>query len=137
MRSMLSERQAAGYPPFTREISIILRDHNQERLLKASEALYRALYPLVRRGVAASALSGGPAGASSGGPAGAAAPDAFSIFPPLAPPVAMVAGEHRLCVRLLLPKDRRLAATKRAVLDAVRRFSQTYPGRISLDVDPA
>ena len=72
MRSMLSERQAAGYPPFTREISIILRDHNQERLLKASEALYRALYPLARRGVADSPSRIAPAGASSSSaPAGA------------------------------------------------------------------
>ena len=160
LRDMLEERRAAMYPPYSREIAITLKDRNQERLLTSAESLYRTLYPLARRGVAAAAVSGAPAGASSGAPAGAssgapagaslgapvgasfgapagASSGAFTIFPPLAPPVAMVAGEHRLCIRLLLPKDRRLAASKRSVLDAVRRFSQTYPGRITIDVDPA
>ena len=111
LRDMLEEREAAMYPPYSREIAIILKDRDQKRLLISAESLYRILYPLSRV--------------------------SFTMFPPLAPPVAKIAGEHRLCIRLFLPKDRRLVASKRSVLDAVRRFSKTYPGRIFIDVDPA
>ena len=111
LHDMLEEREAAMYPPYSREIAIILKDRDQKRLLISAESLYRILYPLSRV--------------------------SFTMFPPLAPPVAKIAGEHRLCIRIFLPKDRRLTASKRSVLDAVQRFSKTYPGRISIDVDPA
>ncbi len=48
----------------------------------------------------------------------------------------MVAGEHRLCIRIFLPKDNRLGASKRAILDAVRRFTRVSPTRVNIDVDP-
>lgn len=111
---MLEERKIAGYPPYTREVLVMLRDRDPLRLSASSKVLYDTLRSV-----------------SSGSPA-----PAFTLFPPQAPPVGMVAGEHRLCLRLFLPKDRRLSASKNAVLEAVRRFSRTSATRVIIDVDP-
>ena len=92
----------------------MLRDRDPLRLSASSKALYDTLRSV-----------------SSGSPA-----PAFTLFPPQAPLVGMVAGEHRLCIRLFLPKDRRLSASKNAVLEAVRRFSRTSATRVIIDVDP-
>ena len=113
---MLAERRAAGYPPYTREVCLWLRDRDAARLSASAAALYKDLSVL--------------AAPSRGGA------QAFTLFPPLAPPVGMVAGEHRLCIRIFLPKDSRLGASKRAILDAVRRFSRICPTRVNIDVDP-
>ena len=105
---MLEERRAAGYPPYTREVCLTLRDRDAARLSASAAALYKDLSNLSN----------------------------FTLFPPLAPPVGMVAGEHRLCIRIYLPKDSRLGASKRAILDAVRKFTRVSPTRVNVDVDP-
>ena len=107
--SLLAERRLFRYPPYTRLLRIVVRDGNEKRL----EALSRAL---------AAGLT-------------AICPD---VTGPYAPAVDRVAGESIRHIRIQLPRDRQLTATKKRIAALLSAFEKDrkYPGHIVMDVDP-
>lgn len=107
----LAERKAFGYPPFTRLITIILKDKSEARL----QYMASILASEVSRDTAGSRLEG-----------------------PYAPAIDKLADNHIRHIRLVLPRDSRLAATKRSILQTISNFEKArkYPGHIVIDVDP-
>lgn len=113
MSRFLSERKMFGYPPYSREINVIVKDYIEERLERTAAGLAASLR---RSGMSSSAKVIGP-------------------FPP---PVDRVSGLFIRQIRVLLAKDRNLLTDKKTLKDAVDSFSRKEKcvGRISLDVDP-
>ena len=112
---LLAERKAFGYPPYSREIVVICKDHVEER----AERMTRAL---------AARLRGGADGL----------PRSAVVVGPYAPPVDKVSGAFLRHIRILLRKDRELAAGKEKVAEITAGFEKEwkYSGHIALDVDP-
>ena len=107
--TLLAERRLFFYPPYSRLVKVIVRDANEKRL----EALSRAL-------------------------AGELATVAPNVTGPYAPVVDRLAGESIRHIRLLLPRDRALTATKKRIAALLAGFEKDrkYPGHIVIDVDP-
>ena len=105
----LPERKAAGFPPFTRQVSIVLRDNNLRRLEYLSGALARELAFL---------------------------PTVLGPYPPMQEGEAE---EHIRLIRLMLPRDKALKQRKKAIAATVAQFEKErkYTGHIVIDVDPA
>lgn len=122
--ALLAERQAFGYPPYSRIILLICRDANEARLEKCSRRLADTL--CAEFGIVPTLLAGAPAGG-------------ISLTGPYAPPVDKVAGEHIRHIRLTLRKDAALADRKTRLAAALSRFEKEYryAGHIFPDVDPA
>ena len=115
LERLLAERKAFGYPPFTREVTVILRDARENRLEEMGRVLARRLAP------GAGVLDSG-----------------VTVVGPYPPPVEMVSGEHVRHIRILLPKNRGLSAGKAALRAAVDAFGKAckYAAHLALDVDP-
>ncbi|MGN0201409.1 MAG: primosomal protein N' [Candidatus Cryptobacteroides sp.] len=113
MDSLLGERKLFGYPPYSRVVGIILKDSNALRADRMAADLVAALRQ---------------SGITS----------ATSLVGPYSPAVDKVSGQNIRCARVLLPKDRNLAANKALILRTVNTFEKArkYAGHISLDVDP-
>ena len=111
---LLAERKLFGYPPYSRVVNCVVKDYSLPR----AEAMCGALAATMRN----SGLSAG-----------------VRIEGPYSPTIDKVSGQNIRIIRLLLPKDRSLAANKKALRNAVERFEKErkYPAHIALDVDPA
>ena len=107
--SFLPERKAAGYPPLTRQVSIVLRDKSLKRLEYLSQVLSQELAFL---------------------------PSVMGPYPPMQEGLE---DEHVRLIRLMLPRDRMLRQRKSAIAATVARFEKErkYAGHIVIDVDPA
>lgn len=112
---LLAERKAFGYPPYSREIVVICKDSVEDR----AERMMRALAARLRDG--ADGL-----------------PRSAVVVGPYAPPVDKVSGAFLRHIRILLRKDRELAAGKEKVAEITAGFEKEwkYSGHIALDVDP-
>ncbi|MBP5373631.1 MAG: primosomal protein N' [Bacteroidales bacterium] len=108
---LLQERLRFGYPPLTRLIHIILHDSNEPRLEKMARELAREMV-------------------SSGLP---------NPVGPYSPAPDRLGGEYLRQIRLMLPRDKKLAERKDCLAALVSAFekSRKYSGHIALDVDPA
>ena len=108
---MLQERIDFGYPPYTRLIHVDLKDRNDKRLNYLANEL---AYCLAR------VLPG------------------ESITGPFIPQPGMLGGEYLRKIRLCLKRDRRLKSLKTTLYKAVTEFEKekSYPGHITIDVDP-
>ena len=109
---LLQERQAFGYPPFTRLVRLQIRDKNEHRLNYLSHELAAAL-------LSETLLSN-------------------CIVGPYAPVVDRIADEYIREIRLMLPRDSALQARKTALSSRVTAFERDrrYNGHIVIDVDP-
>ena len=119
--TLLLERKAFNFPPYSRIIEITIRDRYEDR----AERMARSLAEILKRHFGmrpgALALPGSP------------------VTGPYAPAVGKVADQHIRCIRISLRKDRQLKAGKQAVADIVRKFENDgkYADHIVIDVDPA
>ena len=119
--TLLLERKAFNFPPYSRIIEITIRDRFEDR----AERMARSLADILKRHFGmrpgALALPGSP------------------VTGPYAPAVGKVADQHIRCIRVSLRKDRQLKAGKQAVADIVRKFENDgkYADHIVIDVDPA
>lgn len=109
---LLTERKLFGYPPYSRVIGVVFKDYNPDRI----DAMSRAFGLTLR----------------------ARLPNVLSIEGPYSPAIDKISGQHIRHLRVLLRKDRALAANKQALADTVEAFERErrYSGRIALDVDP-
>jgi len=121
--SELGMRNEFGFPPYTRLVSLVLKDTNLPRLEKLSGDLSMVLARL-----------------SGGRPTIVANPkdSALCVSFPYAPAVDKVSGESIRHIRLTLRRDRNLASFKARILDQIAAFEKekSWSGHISIDVDP-
>ena len=108
--AQLAERQAASYPPYTRIVDISVRDNAPKRLDYMAAEISRAI---------------------------ATALPAITIDGPFTP--QRPDSETLRQIRLLLPRDRALAARKQVLLARIHTYEKDrrYAGHITVDVDPA
>lgn len=111
VENLLAERRLFGYPPFTREVKVTLRDPESSRLDALSEALSLDFKTMG---------------------------DAVKVLGPCQPFEWLQHGALVREIRILLPKDRQLQARKASLLDKIQSFERQfrYYGHISIDVDP-
>ena len=109
--AMLRERREFNYPPFTRMITVIIKDHEAKRLSYMGNELRDALSRL-----------GLP----------------IPPFGPYSPSVSRVGDINISHIRIMLPRDKALTSRKGAIAKAVGDFEKDrkYPGHIAIDVDP-
>jgi primosomal protein N' (replication factor Y) len=109
---LLAERKLFGYPPYSRVIGVVFKDYNPDRI----DAMSRAFGQTLR----------------------ARLPNVLSIEGPYSPAIDKISGQHIRHLRVLLRKDKALAANKKALAETVEAFERErrYSGRIALDVDP-
>jgi primosomal protein N' (replication factor Y) len=109
---LLAERKLFGYPPYSRVIGVVFKDYNPDRI----DAMSRAFGQTLR----------------------ARLPNVLSIEGPYSPAIDKISGQHIRHLRILLRKDKTLAANKKALAETVESFERErkYSGRIALDVDP-
>lgn len=107
--TMLTERRAFSYPPYTRMVAVILKDTDPDRLASHSSAL-------------AAALSGIP----------------VAVTGPYAPSPDRIAGQYIRHIRILLQRDRTLKNKKLRIWETIASFERErrYAGHIAIDVDP-
>ncbi|MBQ9184869.1 MAG: primosomal protein N' [Bacteroidales bacterium] len=105
-----AQRQAFGYPPFTRMIDLILQDSFDRRLDYLSLQL-------------ASRLKEAATG---------------SVLGPFPPQIDKIAGKFIRIIRITLPRDGRLMAAKHTLRTLVSDFESfhKWSGHIAIDVDP-
>ncbi len=111
--ALLAERKVFGYPPYSRVVNAVIKDSNVRRAGLMGEELAAAL--------------------------GRACPgEGVRIIGPYSPATDKVAGENVRVIRMLLPKNRSLKDTKKAIRETVESFEteRKYIGHIALDVDP-
>lgn len=108
---LLPERREFGCPPFTRLVDIHVYDGNEARLEKLGTMLALELEKV--EGIQ-------------------------SVMGPFPLPAQAGRTEAARCIRLTLPRDRRLQATKTSVNVLLSAFEKErkYQGHISTDVDP-
>ncbi len=106
---LLAERKEFHFPPFTRLITIDLKDKN----LKRMELMSRMLADELRK-------------------------KGFDVTGPFAPPVDKISDWYLRGIRLNLPKNKELAASKKRLYQDIEEFTKErkYTGHIALDVDP-
>ena len=109
----LLERKVFGYPPYSRVVGVILKDYNLQRIEYMASELGNA----VRR---------------------CGMTFAAKVTGPCQPAVDKVSGQYIRWLRVLLAKDKDLAANKQILSSAVAVFEKErkYAGHIYLDVDP-
>ena len=119
--SLLAERKAFGFPPYSRIIEITIRDRSQGRAELMASRLAAALRQTFKAPSAQGMLAASP------------------VTGPYSPVVDKVQEEHIRCIRVSMRKDRTLAANKAALNETVSKFEkdQKYSGHITLNVDPA
>ena len=109
---LLDERRQFGFPPFTREINIIIRDPMESRAERLATKLAGILESL---GLG------------------------YDLTGPYSPAVDKINDSHIRIIRLDLKKDRTLTATKRTLMKVLGDFEtkEKYAGHLIIDVDPA
>ena len=119
--SLLAERKAFGFPPYSRIIEITIRDRSQGRAELMASRLAAALRQTFKAPSAQGMLAASP------------------VTGPYSPVVDKVQEEHIRCIRVSMRKDRTLAANKAVLNETVSKFEkdQKYSGHITLNVDPA
>ena len=119
--SILSERFAFGYPPFSRIVQITLRDRDSGSV----SALGSALASSIRAGFGISGLVRNQS-------------DQVSVLGPYAPAVDRVSGLYIRHLRVSMMKNQSLHGNKRRLAEIVAAFGKDNhcAGQISLDVDP-
>jgi primosomal protein N' (replication factor Y) len=107
---LLAERKTFAYPPYVRLISVTVKDRYEGRVWNVCRLIEEAAKAIGIRDIAG----------------------------PTAPAVDMVAGEHIRQFWIKLPRDRNLAATKRALYMRVDQIEREFKGHTTLiiDVDP-
>ena len=107
---MNAQRQAFGYPPYTRMIDLVLQDSFQARLENLSSLLASQLR---KAGVG-------------------------TILGPYPPQVDKIAGRYLRIIRITLPRDTRLSASKAVLRKIISDFESfhKWSGHIAIDVDP-
>ena len=122
-RRLLAERQAFGYPPYSRIIQLIIRYTDEQRLDRMASTLADAICAAF---VIRPTLIAGPL------------PGSITLTGPYAPPIDKVAGTWIRHIRLTLRKDANLAPNKQLLAATLTRFEtdHRYPGHIHPDVDP-
>ena len=107
---MLVERKGFAYPPYVRLIALTVKDRYEGRVWNVCRLIKEAADAIGIRDIAG----------------------------PTAPAVDVVAGEHIAQFWIKLPRDRNLAATKRALYMRVDQIEREFKGHTTLiiDVDP-
>ena len=107
---MLVERKDFAYPPYVRLIALTVKDRYEGRVWNVGRLIKEAADALGIRDIAG----------------------------PTAPAVDVVAGEHIVQFWIKLPRDRNLAATKRALYTRIDQIERDFKGHTTLiiDVDP-
>lgn len=111
MPDMLAERRLFSYPPFTRELRLIIKDTSERRLDYMSKELTSLLDSI-----------------------GLGTP----VTGPYAPKMEKISDVHIRNIRIMLPRDRQLSMRKKDIEKAVLSFEKdrSYQGHIAIDVDP-
>jgi len=108
---LLDERKTFNYPPFVRMISITVRDRYEGRVWNVCRLIKEAADAVGIRDIAG----------------------------PTSPAVDVVGGEHIAQFWIKLPRNRQLAATKKALYERIERIDRDFKGHtsIAIDVDPS
>ena len=108
---ILSERRLFSYPPFTRELRLIVKDMSERRLNYMSKELFSTLESI-----------------------GLGIP----VTGPYAPRMEKISNVYLRNIRIMLPRDRYLSKRKFDIEKAVLSFEKdrSYSGHIAIDVDP-
>ena len=109
--SLLAERKAFQYPPYVRMIAITVKDRYEGRAWNVCR--------LIREAAEAVGIS--------------------DLAGPTTPAVDVVGGEHIAQFWIKLPRNRQLAATKKALFHRVEQIDRDFKGHTSIviDVDPS
>ena len=123
IESMMDERQAFGYPPFSRIVRVIVKDANEARLEKLSRMLYSAIVNAF--GVSVSGFVQTFA-------------QPVSVVGPYPPAVDRQSDIFLRHLRVSFRKDGALSDNKRKLVDIVKAFEtqHAYTAHVALDVDP-
>ena len=123
IESMMDERQAFGYPPFSRIVRVIVKDANEARLEKLSRMLYSAI-------VNAFGISMSGFVQTFAQPVSVVGP-----YPPAVDRQSDILVRH---LRVSFRKDGALSDNKRKLVDIVKAFEtqHAYTAHVALDVDP-
>lgn len=107
---ILGERQAFGFPPFSRMINVNMKDGNEARLEVLSRALMKEI--------------------------SASVPGAVG---PYSPQIDKISDNFLKTIRLNLPRDKKTPVIKSKLWGIIRKFedSRKWQGHIGIDVDPA
>ena len=110
-KNLLDERKTFNYPPYVRMISITVKDSYEGRVWNVCRLIREAADAVGIRDIAG----------------------------PTAPAVDMVGGEHIAQFWIKLPRNRQLAATKKALYNRVDQIERDFKGHTSIviDVDPS
>lgn len=121
--SMMQERYAFGYPPFSRVVKVLLKDTYEARV----EKMAMELTAEIRNAFGLS--SAGFVQDSS---------VCVSVVGPYSPPVDKQYDQYVKNIRINLRKDNALASRKQKLAEVVDAFvrNHAYPGHVALDVDP-
>ncbi len=118
----LEERSQFGYPPFSRLVTLILKDTSEARLDHLASAL--ALHLCTAFGIRPSLL---------------ADPSArVSLTGPYKPAMDRVADRHIRHIRIVLKRDKNLSHNKEQILTLINTFERekAWSGHVAIDVDP-
>lgn len=121
--SLLSERYTFGYPPFARIVNLIMKDVNEDRLDKSSQALSSSLRSAFGLNVAGFVQAPG---------------GSVSVLGPYSPVVDKQSDKFIRIIRVTLRKDSHLSENKRKLAETVKAHTAGMwgNGNIMLDVDP-
>ncbi|MBQ4286540.1 MAG: primosomal protein N' [Bacteroidales bacterium] len=110
IEKMMAEREAFGYPPYTRIVNFVIKDYNEPRLDAMSSALARSISSEVK----------------------------LQVTGPFAPAVDRISNQHIRHIRVLVPKDKSQAWNKKQLKDVLEAFEKekNYKDHIAIDVDP-
>ena len=107
---LMQERKDFNFPPYSRIISLTVRDIFEDRAQRMTSKLAAQLKEVLP-----------------------------GTIGPYTPTPDKIADQYLRCIRVSLPKDRNLASDKRRLRDIVNEFEKDsrYQGHISIDVDPS
>ena len=109
--NLLAERKAFNYPPYVRIIALTVKDRYEGRVWNVCRLIKEAAEAVGIRDIAG----------------------------PTAPAVDVVGGEHIAQFWVKLPRNRSMAATKKALYNRVEQIDSDFKGHASIviDVDPS
>lgn len=121
--SMMQERYAFGYPPFSRVVKVLLKDTYEARVEKMAMDLTAEIRNAF--GLSSAGFVQDPSAC-------------VSVVGPYSPPVDKQYDHYVKNIRINLRKDNALASRKQKLAEVVDAFARNhaYPGHIALDVDP-
>lgn len=121
--SEMAVRGTFGFPPYTRIVTVILKDSNLPRLEKLSSMLSVEMASEFGMRPVVVAVQGD---------------SSVYVSYPFAPPVDRLMDEHVRHIRITLAKDRNLAGNKARIKTKIANFERekAWMDHISIDVDP-